>query len=202
MQKFNKNALNWPNLNRVYQIARLGGFSIRVAYPNDYIAGQEDYQMIKENLKNVEFKKDGELLVSIYKEKEKPQILEAEYNVFNKFEQDFDKLSKKETPTVFKSKETCESLLKTASNRLNFSLDKTKKIYQIAAIIAKVDGERLIEVHHVAEAIQYNSPYSIKEDFYVEAESCNMIFGHGITIATTNHDTIDIENAINYLKSL
>jgi hypothetical protein len=198
----NKNALNWPNLNRVYQIARLGNFSIRVVYPNDYIAGQEDYQMIKENLKNVEFKKDGELLVSIYKEKARIQTLESECNDFNKFEHDFDKLSKKETPTVFQSKETCEALLKTASNRLNFGLDKTERIYQIAAIIAKVDGKKLIGTEHVAEAIQYNCPSSTEESFYVEAESCNMIFGHGITIATTNHDKWDIENAINYLKSL
>ena len=56
-----------------------------------------------------------------------------------------------------KDRSTTESLLKTAKERLNLSINAIDKILRVANTIAKLDGASEIHLEHVAEAIQYHS---------------------------------------------
>ena len=100
-------------------------------------------------------------------------------------------------PSDFKN-DACSQLLKNATERLGFSYSKYEKVIEISKIIAQLDNSKQIEPQHVAEAIQYNC----MDDTVCIAEDKSITFGYGITIVKSEIHSKDIENAINYLKSL
>lgn len=51
--------------------------------------------------------------------------------------------------------QTCNSLLRQASNELGFSVDTIAVVLDVAASISSLDNSGSIQVHHLAEAIQY-----------------------------------------------
>lgn len=51
----------------------------------------------------------------------------------------------------------CETLLKTAIDRLGFGFYETTQIIDVAKTIAKMAGSDMIKAEHMAEAIQYKS---------------------------------------------
>ena len=61
----NSTITNWPNLERACDIAALGGYTVQVISPPDYIQGFKDYVLIKEFYNNIKFVEDGDLIVSI-----------------------------------------------------------------------------------------------------------------------------------------
>jgi hypothetical protein len=56
----------------------------------------------------------------------------------------------------FDLNETCNQLLKTAIERLDFNVIDTDYIINVARSIASLDNEATIKAHHIAEAISYN----------------------------------------------
>lgn len=185
----------WVNLSRAYEIALLGNYSIQVAFDKEYKQGFEDYEQIKLFYKGVDFVKDGDLIVEIYK---------PEYNDKINYETRSDIISRVNSvrqmpiPKHFSSG-ACDSLLKTATERLDFSLKTTEKVKKISSTIAQLAKSETIRPEHVAEAIQYNTSYA---DDICNAESKSIFFGKGIEIALHELDHSDIQNAVEYLKSL
>lgn len=186
----------WINLSRAYEIALLGNFSIRVVFNKDYIQGFDDYESIKSFYKDVKFSKSGDLTVEIYK----PDYTENKinYETLTDIRNRVDKAKKNEIPNDFKN-ETCNVLLKTAIERLSFPHSKKESVIRISKIIAQLDNSKFIEPMHLAEAIQYNC---MVDDIICCAEDRSISFGYGITISKTELDKQDINNAIDYLKSL
>lgn len=185
----------YENLSRVYEIALLGNFSIKVVFDKEYIQGFDDYESIKDFYKDVSFCKDGDMAVEIYKPDYTKNSIKYETleDIINRVNQ----AKENSLPTDFKN-DSCNALLKTATKRLGLSYSKTKKAIEIAKVIAQLDGSKMIEVHHLAEAIQYNHV----DGTVCVAEEKSISFGYGITITKSEIDREDITNAINYLNSL
>lgn len=190
----------WTNLSRVYEIAKLGGLSIRVVFDKDYINGFKDYELIKAFYKDVNFSIDGDIVFELTA----PEISsypsrKNQFETLEDIEKRIEKAKNNILPSEF-SGDSCHTLLKTAINRMNFSLSDTEKVKEIAGIIAKLDGTVRIQVEHIAEAVQYRC--LLGEGNYCNAENKSILFGSGIEIALTELDPTDIEKAIEYLQSL
>lgn len=185
----------WVNLSRAYEIALLGNFKIQIVFDKEYKQGFEDYENIKSFYDQVDFVKEGDLIVEIYKPdyNQKTEIFETKEDIKSRVE----KALKNKKPDLFKNG-SCDALLKTATDRLGFTLQKREKVIEISKIIAQLDNSITIEPQHIAEAIHYNC------DDYTQcnAETKSISFGDGIQIALYNLDYTDIENAINYLSGL
>ena len=92
-----------------------------------------------------------------------------------------------------------ETLLKTATQRLDLSLSQVEKIKQIAITIAQMDFSKTIQAQHIAESIQYSYIYN---DAGYNAESESKRFGDMIQIKLGEIDSDTIKSAINYLNGL
>jgi hypothetical protein len=57
----------WVNLSRAYEIALLGNFKIQIVFNKEYKQGFEDYDNIKSFYNEVDFVKEGDLIIEIYK---------------------------------------------------------------------------------------------------------------------------------------
>ena len=187
----------WSNLSRVYEIAKLGNFSLRVAYQTDYIAGKDDYAEIKEFYSDANFSAKGDLIVEItapysYEPKVQGETLED-------IHQRVEKAKTNILPTEYNS-DSCETLLNVAANRLNFSMKDVKLVKKIAGVIAQLDNSDKIKVEHIAEASQYRA--FMKPDIAVIAESNTMKFGKHILIDICDIDPDDAKKAIAYLKKV
>lgn len=191
----------WINLSRAYEIAKLGGFKIKIVFDKEYINGFNDYELIKAFYGPENFSSEGEIIVEItppeystISPKRKGQFETLE-DIRKRIEQGRTHLKSFEFAS-----ESCESLLKSASNRLNFSLNDIEMCKQIAAVIAQLDNGGDILVEHIAEAIQYRAYCGHLE--HCIAENKTVQFGHGINIALSELDNIDIQSAIDYLTNL
>ena len=185
----------WVNLSRAYEIALLGNFRVKIVFDKEYKQGFEDYENIKAFYKDVLFCKDGDITVEIYK----PNYTQDKinYETLDDILGRVNRAKNNSLPTDFKN-DACNTLLKTATERLGFSYSKKEKVIEIAKIIAQLDNSKFIEAQHLAEAIQYNC----YDDTQCDAENKSISFGSGIQIALYDLDCIDIENAISYLSGL
>lgn len=185
----------WVGLSRAYEIALLGGYSIRVMIGEDYVEGFDDYLKIKEFFKGVEFSADGDMTVEIVKPKtyDSKIIGETMADVLGRVE-----VAKgNDTPKRFEST-ACDVLLNTATDRLNLSYNDRDMIIEFAKTIAQLEGSVLIEDVHIAEGIHYK----YFDGSLINAEGNYLAFGYGINIARTTLDRDDISNAIKHLESL
>jgi len=185
----------WPNLSRAYEVALLGGFSISVVFNKDYINGFDDYKSIKSFYKNVSFEKDGDLIIDI----NKPRYTQCaiEYETLGDIIKRVSKARDNSQPDTFKG-DSCNTLLNTATERLSLSHSKRQSVIEISRVIAQLDDSEVVDTHHLAEAIQYKCIDS--NVCYAEEESIS--FGYGIVIKRTELYEQDINDAINYLRSL
>ena len=183
----------WVNLSRAYEIALLGGFSIRVMIDEDYPEGFDDYQKIKDFFKGVEFSADGDMVVQIVKPDKYDTIGETMADVLGRVE-----VSKgNDMPNRFEST-TCDTLLNTATDKLSLSYNDRDMIVEFAKAIAQLEGSKNIKAVHIAEGIHYKA----FDETLINVEGNYLTFGYGINIARTALDRGDITNAIKHLESL
>lgn len=183
----------FSNLSRAYEIAKLGNLSIQVVYGKEYLKGAEDYQLIKEFFKGVEFSINGDIIFEIFEpEYSNNHRCEPMETVENRILQG----SNNPIPKNITS-DNGRQLLKVAVDRLNLSLKDIERIEKISIAIAQLENSDVVKLEHLAEAIQYRSYYNDG----IIAESNSMNFG-GIIIPLTELDSFDINNAIKYLQSL
>jgi hypothetical protein len=185
------------NLSRAYEIALLGGLSIQVVFQKDYTNGFDDYERIKNFYQGVEFSKSGELVIEITQ----PEYIKHgdRFETLADIQLRVENAKTNQLPTVF-AHSSCDSLLKTATERLNFSLHDVEKVKQISGVIAQLDGSENIRVEHVAEAIQYRG-YRYYEP-HCNAEDKALTFGKGISISLHDLEADNIQAAIDYLTTL
>jgi hypothetical protein len=183
------------NLSRAYEIALLGNFKIQIVFNKEYKQGFEDYDNIKSFYNEVDFVKEGDLIIEIYKPdyNQNTERFETKEDIKSRVEMAL----KNKKPNSFKNN-SCDTLLKTATDKLGFTLQKREKVIEISKTIAQLDGSTAIEPHHIAEAIHYNC----YDKTQCNAENKSINFGDGIQIALYDLDYTDVENAINYLSEL
>lgn len=187
------------NLFRAIEIAKTGGFSVRVIFNTDYKTGLEDYQKVKEYCKGwFENFKGGDKALTV--EMCKPELGEYKYGeTLQDIENRIDKsllfpLPEPEFNTA------SESLLKVACTRLDISLKGVDLIREVARIIARMSFSKEIKIEHVAEAIQLSKEANYG-DSYVLAETPQTIFDNKIFIVNTDIDSDVIKKAIEHLQS-
>ena len=197
----------WPNLARAYEIARLGNFTITVTYQktSDYVGVHDDYQKIKEFYKDVQFVKSGDIWIELTKPHSYEKLFG--YETLGDIHARVEKAKKYKLPEDTLD-EPSEELLKTAVQRLFFSLKDVEIIHKIAQVIAQLDGESDIRAHHIAEAIHYQIKTYHPDDKLIVADDSVLYFGKYITIHRDGLDGMyadekrSIRKAIHYLKSL
>ena len=115
----------WANLSRAYEIALLGDFKIQIVFDKEYKQGFEDYENIKSFYDEVDFVKEGDLIVEIYKPdyNQKTEVFETKEDIKSRVE----KALKNKKPDLFKNG-SCDALLKTATDRLGSDLCKKEKM--------------------------------------------------------------------------
>lgn len=187
----------WVNLSRAYEIALLGGFSIKVVFQKEYTEGFDDYKEIKSFYKDVNFCGNGDMTIEMYKPiHQKGVRYETLDDIINRVRE----AEKNPAPTTFKNS-ACDALLSNAIDRLNLSVRNVQKVNELAAVIARIDASKYTEAHHLAEAIHYIDRYNLDE--YCVAEDEVISFGHGsIVISKSYIDKEHVLSAIDYLKSL
>ena len=186
---------HFVNLARAYEIALLGDFSLQIVFKKDYTSGFEDYKVIKEFYQKVKFSHKGDLLVEI----DKPQLNDGiRYEDIEKIHQRVEAARKNKKPEQFKN-DACNVLLQTAANRLTFSIEQNDKTIEVAKVISQLDGSSTIEPPHIAEAIQYQIPFYLNDEF-CNAENATVNFGSGISIALHDLEQEDIKKAIEHLQ--
>lgn len=188
----------WCNLFRAIEIAKTGGYSISIHFDQDYKNGFDDYKSIKLFCKSWfdNFVSNGDIKVEIVK----PQSYEQK----NKFETLEDISVRVEKSLQFQKPElklcnASEALLKTATQKLDLSLQQVEKIKQIAVTIAQMDFSKTIQAQHIAESIHYSFIFN---DTGYNAESESKMFGDMIQIKLGEIDSDTIKSAIEYLNGL
>lgn len=186
---------NFLNMARAYEIAKLGSFSIQVVFDKSYLNGFDDYELIKKYYHQATFAERGDIVVEIVPPDQNHD--DVEYEKINDIHKRVQKAFNNEKPEAFES--VCRNLLRTATEKLNFSIEKRENVREIAKTIAQLHGSNIVKVEHLAEAIQYN--FTDGSDM-CNGESQEVLFGHGIKIARTELYKSDIKNAIKYLKKM
>lgn len=183
------------NMARAYEIAKLGHFSIQVVFNKSYLNGFDDYESIKAFYNRATFVERGDIVVEIVPPD--PAHNNVEYEKISDIHSRVQKAFGNEKPEVFEG--VCRNLLKTATEKLGFSIERRQTVRELAKVIAQLDGSKIVKLEHLAEAIQYN--VTDGSDM-CNGESKEVLFGHGIKIAKTELDRDDIEYAIEYLKKM
>jgi predicted ATPase with chaperone activity len=147
------------NFNRVLEIAMVQNHSVLVL---PYI--DNDYNNIVEvNEVQNRFKDYIDFTPSLQSIKIEYNKIEASNILYTGLRESFKDIlervnkAKKIIDNVsFKLNETCNQLLKSAIERLDFNTIDTKYVIDVARSISALDNETTIKVQHIAEAIQYN----------------------------------------------
>ena len=188
----------WCNLFRAVEIAKTGGYSVSIHFDQEYKNGFDDYKIIKDFCKGWfdNFVSDGDLKIEIVK----PHSYErkGKWETLEDISARIEKSLQFQKPEL-KLCDASESLLKTATQRLDLSLSQVEKIKQVAITIAQMDLSKTIQAQHIDESIQYSFVYN---DTGYNAESKSKMFGDMIQIKLGEIDSDTIKSAIEYLNRL
>lgn len=186
-----------PSFDRVVQIALLGGYSINPIIDIDLKNNEvENFNLLIdffEKKTNVKFSNSGEINYEFSKLNDALHTQETVESFLEKIESRRNHLVKNT-----KLDQSSITIIATAKKHLNLSEFEINKIKSIATTIAQLDGDNKVDVMYVAEAIQYS---------YINPENSMSLYdsvvniGENISIKLNNLNKIDIEKAIEFLKT-
>lgn len=188
----------WPNVFRALEIAKLGNHTVSIHFSKDYTNGFRDYKAIKKFCEGwfENFVVEGEIKLEIVK----PMSYEPHPRCENLQECDIRVTTALWWPEPKAGiSDASRQLLKVASEKLNLSLSQIDTIYAVSSTIAKLDHSDTIKIEHLAEAIQYST---IIQENSLNGEEESITFGGMITVKLGDIDPKDVQEAINYLKTL
>jgi Holliday junction resolvasome RuvABC ATP-dependent DNA helicase subunit len=179
--KTNIELSNQSGFNRAIEIAMVQNTPIMLtAYIDGYFDNIKEKEQLKETFKDfVNFKTELNkpcMFIEISKNSAQ-QLLEVKIKK-RKLESFEDILKRVETAkTILKHIDTSlnvtsEALLKTGIERLYFDSTNVDFVIEVAKSICALDGKLKLEVHHIAEAIQYsrNNVYECIESIEMQIE--------------------------------
>jgi len=150
------------NISRAYEIAKVGGHSITMAYYKS-IDGDDERDVNPNDCKLIAdafgFKSvsDGDLIVEVVRIQFDYLFSGRRGETIETVNERINEALARPEVTDFEKYDVCMSLLKTAYDRLNLCITDVQTIFKLSATIARLDGSGLIRVEHLAEAIQYRS---------------------------------------------
>jgi len=106
-------------------------------------------------------------------------------------------------PTEFS--DSFYALCRVAVERLSLGIERENNLKNISAIIAQFNGDSVVSASHAAEALSFSHTANLKEgesNSYVEAESCILHVGKGITINPLQTKDSDVDKAIAVLTEM
>ena len=184
----------WYNFARVYEIAKLGNYSVRVIFENEYIEGFDDYKAIKKFYSGIQFSSTGQMVVEISKPDYDSTIRgETLSDIHTRISE-----AKKFAIPEYVKTGAIASLVKTATERLNLSMENIENAEAIAVTIARLALSNEVRIEHIAEAIQYRAV----DETCIDAEGKAMQFGKNITIGRGLKNPTEIEEAISFLEKM
>jgi len=192
---------HWVNLSRAYEIACLGDFSIKLEYNIlNYPKAKEDFNIIKKFFSRVKFSEDGFLSIEIWK----PDYTnKTSFETLKDIKHRVKQAKNNMVPTEYDKPASCESLFKTAIDRMELSLGQQNKVIKTASVIAQLANSDKIRIEHLAEAIQYSrGNYDDNEMAIlpIEYRKFGVVKNQPIVIINEKHLTIDVISQIrNYL---
>jgi magnesium chelatase family protein len=79
------------------------------------------------------------------------------YETITDIHQRIEAAKQKPTPELSTLSAACLSLFKTGYNRLSLGVYEAEIVFNVAQTIARLEGSSIIQVEHIAEAIQYRA---------------------------------------------
>lgn len=148
-----------PNISRIYEIAKTGGFSVQlVVGSNNEFVTAKDIEALKA-FYGFEETEDPDIVGEVcFDHTAIMQVLTDSHRC-----ETMDAINARIAAVEFSSisvdrtiPKTGVSLLKTAIDRLKMGLVESMKCIEIAVVIAQLSGSETIRPEHIAEAIQYS----------------------------------------------
>jgi hypothetical protein len=201
----NKIENTFCNLTRAVEIAFVGKVYISLMFNVEYKHADKDYDFIKSYYGEKFFR--GEEYAHINVEICRPETIYKEILCSNhclpsavyfsgdllKKQQSFEK----NAPLLILNN-AIESFLKNYERKISPSFITVKRVLELSKMIAHLDDEKKVEIHHIAEAMQYNS-LDFSDNYYRPSTKDylfgNVLIGKGMTIE-------NIKNAISYFNDL
>jgi hypothetical protein len=146
----------WPNLSRAYEIASVGKLSIELYFDKEYFSPRLDAELIRDFYKGVSFHRKGEIQVSLHHPYFSDIVNNSHSETMKDILERIDKAKQNKKPDLTLDS-ISTAILKTAYDRLKFSVTDVQIIIDLAAVIAQMEGVDKIRAEHIAEAIQYRT---------------------------------------------
>lgn len=185
IKQIKMNLSYYPRLSRAYEIALNGKFSIGLSADiSEYPSFSEDYPLIIAFYNRVPFSEDPDMCIELYNpqfDNRKSEDMSALLGRTQKY------TNISEDLTLSSSGEV---LLKNAMQRLNLGLKDRDLILRIARVITNMEGDPLIQVSYLAEAIMYRT-YSPKKKYISD-----------ISIRLEELSTNQLSQVLTYIKVL
>lgn len=146
----------WGNFNRALQIAILGGFKITPIYIYQNAADTLN-KFYPEDLRSAYLSESGQIWIELANTNRNPYSDKPIILGISPFEiQAAEAAKANNKPDGKENKLACESMIRNFSNRTGADQLEIENIYQIASVIAQLDGCEKIKTEHVAEAMHYS----------------------------------------------
>ncbi len=184
----------WPNLSRAYEIARFGGYSLSLAFDKEaYPQAREDYEEIKNFFVGVEYKRYGDLFLTIHQPDYLGSATAVDHDYVNARLQ---KSRGNVEPKGYTSKTSYDAFMGNVIKRFPLGVTQQELVHNLAHNIAWMDGDSQIGVEHLAEAIHYR----IADEDCTPLERDYIEFG-GILIPSRLPEQAVVQDAIEYLQT-
>ena len=152
----------FANLTRALEVASVGNLSLQLVYDKNYPQFENDHLLIKSYYEETMglchiFAQNGHIIIEMYRPEYNDLNItrgEDKEEVVKRIKEA--KARKTNNPLEFGSS-ACDLLLKSAYDKLNFSLYNVQVIKKVAEAIALLDNSSKIQAEHIAEAIQYRT---------------------------------------------
>lgn len=154
----------WSNLNRAIQIQIASSNFLQIT---PISVSRRAFEDIREFYGDFYFSSCGDMWVELVPTEENPEDIILGFTDEEK--QTAIKAQENPIPTDYGNESAATTFINTFTRRVGASQAEIKRIRRVAAIIARLDGHKKIELQHLAEAMHYS-----KEFLTLEAEYFNL----------------------------
>lgn len=150
----------YPNLSRAVEIALAGKYSISIYYnAEDYPTGQADIDLVLSTVPDtigISRYNPGDILIEVMKPSH------FDYSRLESIDDILRRVDRVNQIPEFHANESILLIEKSAVDRANMGLNDVILMRKMSQTIAALDGSKMIQAHHFAEAVNYRLYQSVK----------------------------------------